>query len=174
MKRLIIAYTEEEKQNILNEYKEKFNFNKHELKEIYNGLNNLPKDLVDLYANKKYNYKQMNSIRSCLYLCGKEKTQIILNPSFNENQMNIIIRGYLDNLNEEEINLFANPLYDWGKMLIMESSLSDGHTIEEVSLMKDVDEYECLGIRMDLDNGLSIEEIRNNEGSNKIKRLIKI
>ena len=175
MKRLITAvYTEEEKEKIFNEYKNSKQFGKRQLNVIYNALNNLTKEQIDLFAKPNMNYKDMNRIRRYFNVLRDEDIRFLLNSNFSSEQMSIVMDALVEGIPKEKLDLFAKPEFTYHQMVLIKSAIDDGYNMEQLKLISNpnMDPYEMLLIKMDINDGLSIEDIKDKECI-AVKRLIR-
>ena len=96
----------EEQEKFIQECEESGKFDEAQMYEIFEGffVNRLPMEQVKIYADTKFDSKQMKEIRE----------------------------GFENGLTIDQVKLYANPNFDDFQMYHIRDSFEDGLTIEEV------------------------------------------
>ena len=125
----------EEQEKFIQECEESGKFDEAQMYEIFEGffVNRLPMEQVKIYADTKFDSKQMKEIREGFKnKLTIEQVKLYANPNFDDNQMYEIREGFENGLTMEQVKLYANPNFDDFQMYHIRDSFEDGLTIEEI------------------------------------------
>lgn len=157
------------------------NLNRFQMKEVLEGLIELTKEQVQVFAKPEYNFMHMNDIRIA-FLDHLDFAQIslITDPNLDAYQRILIRTGIDEGLSVEQIKIYANPILKLNQMNQIRIGFKHGLPLEQVELYADAKfdykQMQEIRERLELASPTKNEQVISNEFLNfqeKVRELQK-